>query len=79
MLSSVLRSERAIQANIAIMRAFVHLRRAAVAYEELATKLAELEQTTGTRFDQVFDVLRRLIDPPVRRPKRKLGFSVSDE
>ena len=76
MLSSVLRSTRAVQVNIAIVRAFVWLRQAIPAYKELAAKVAELEEAVG-RHDKdmgiVFEALRRLIEPPDGE-KRKIGF-----
>ncbi len=60
MLSSVLRSEKAIQINIAIMRAFVEFRRYALTYSELAQKIAELEIKFEKEFADVHEVLRRL-------------------
>jgi len=76
MLSSVLRSTRAVQVNIAIVRAFVWLRQAIPAYKELAAKVAELEEAVG-RHDKdmgiVFEALRQLIEPPDGE-KRNIGF-----
>lgn len=76
MLSSVLGSERAVQVNIAIMRAFVSMRQMAVNYTGLARKLAELEQrcdTHGHNIKVVFQTLRKLLQPPAR-PRRPIGF-----
>ena len=73
MLSSVLRSGRAIQVNIAIMRAFVRLRRLLATHRDLARKLDELEQKYDRRFAVVFVAIRRLmarVDPP----RRRIGF-----
>lgn len=60
MLSSVLRSEKAIQVNIAIMRAFVELRKYAKTYTELAQKIADMEARTGNDIADIQDVLRWL-------------------
>lgn len=73
MLSSVLRSERAVQVNIQIMRAFVQMRRVLVEHKELATKLNALERKYDENFRVVFDAIRQLMDPPVEK-KRKIGF-----
>ncbi|GAC1406610.1 MAG: ORF6N domain-containing protein [Pyrinomonadaceae bacterium] len=78
MLSSVLRSERAVQANIAIMRAFVQLRRMLLSNEELNRKLLEFEKKYDTNFKIVFDALRQLMIPPVA-PRRHIGFKTSDK
>lgn len=80
MLSGVLKSKRAVAVNIAIMRAFVELRRAVAGYSALEKRLDQLERDTGSRLGQhdeqlneVFGALRQLIAPPVR-PKRPVGF-----
>jgi len=76
MLSSVLHSERAIQVNIAIMRAFVKLREFLSTHKELAHKLAELEQKIVKHDEEIkaiFDAIRQLMTPP-QKPGRKIGF-----
>jgi len=73
MLSSVLKSERAIKVNIEIMRSFVNLRRMLSSNAELARKLAALEKKYDLQFKAVFDAIRQLMAPPVN-PKRKIGF-----
>jgi hypothetical protein len=73
MLSSVLRSPRAAQVNVAIMRAFVRLRQLALSVEEVARKLDALEQKYEGKFKVVFDALRQLMTPPAQ-PKRQIGF-----
>ncbi len=73
MLSSVLNSERAVQVNIAIMRAFVKLREIIVSNKDLARKLNELEKKYDTQFRIVFDAIRELMKPPERK-HRKIGF-----
>ena len=73
MLSSVLHSDRAIQVNIAIMRAFVRLRQLLATHRDLARKLDDLEQKYDRRFAVVFVAIRRLmaqVDPP----RRRIGF-----
>jgi hypothetical protein len=79
MLSSVLRSERAVLVNIEIMRAFVRLRRILASNVELARKLNELEAKYDTQFKVVFDAIRELMTPPSRIPRRRIGFVSSDE
>lgn len=65
MLSSVLRSRRAIDVNIQIMRAFVKLRQLLNTHKELARKLAELEKKYDAQFKSVFDAIKMLMAPPV--------------
>jgi hypothetical protein len=73
MLSSVLRSQRAIAVNIEIMRAFVRFRRIVSSNEDLARKVAALESRYDGRFQVVFDALRQIMRPPLR-PRRHIGF-----
>ncbi|HEV7397966.1 MAG TPA: ORF6N domain-containing protein [Pyrinomonadaceae bacterium] len=73
MLSSVLKSERAIQVNIEIMRAFVKLRRMLASNANLARKLKELESKYDQQFRVVFDAIRQLMTPPIPKPK-PIGF-----
>ena len=80
MLSSVLRSKRAIQVNIAIMRAFVRLRQLLATNKELAEKLTDLERKIGTHDEQIqaiFEAIRQLMTPPEPK-KRKIGFLVRE-
>ena len=80
MLSSILRSDRAVQVNIAIMRAFMKMREIASTYSDLARKLAELEgrcDTHDSNIKLVFDTLKELIKAPVVH-RRRMGF-VSDD
>lgn len=73
MLSSVLRSKRAIQVNIEIMRAFVHLKQIAYSHAEFAHKLDALEKKYDAQFRIVFDAIRQLMAPP--KPKKgQVGF-----
>jgi len=76
MLSSVLNSERAVQVNISIMRAFVVLRRAAASHVALSRRLDELERKHGVHDEKlkiVFKAIRELMDPP-KKARRKIGF-----
>src|SRR5438874_10583709 len=77
MLSSVLRSSRAVQVNIAIMRTFVRLREMLLSNTELARKLAALENKYDAQFKAVFDAIRGLMLPPAP-PKRQIGFHVHE-
>jgi ORF6N domain len=63
MLSSVLRSKRAVHVNIAIMRAFVRLREMLASTSELAGKLDDLEKKYDRQFKIVFDAIRKLMTP----------------
>jgi len=73
MLSSVLRSKRAVRVNIEIMRAFVRLRQMLGAHADLARKLAALERKYDSQFRAVFDAIRELMTPPAQK-KRPIGF-----
>jgi hypothetical protein len=79
MLSSVLRSDRAIHVNIEIIRAFVRLRQMLASHKELARKLAALEKKYDTQFRVVFDAIRELMTPPEPKNKRPIGFSRGEE
>ena len=78
MLSSVLSSERAVQVNIAIMRAFVQMRELAATNRGIAKRLDELEQKYDSQFRVVFDAIRQMMEPPVRKV-RKIGFEKPHE
>ena len=74
MLSSVLRSKRAVMVNVEIMRTFVRLRQMLTSNAELARKLAALEKKYDAQFKVVFDAIRELMTPPERK-KRSIGFA----
>ena len=78
MLSSVLRSERAVRVNIEIMRTFLRLRAMLASNVELAGRLDELEKKYDARFRVVFDAIRQLMAPPPPRPQHRIGFHVSE-
>ena len=77
MLSSVLNSERAVQVNIAIMRAFVKLRQMLSKHKELSHKLEQLERKIEKHDEEIkviFDAIRQLMAPSEKKPGRKIGF-----
>jgi hypothetical protein len=78
MLSSILRSKRAVMVNIEIMRAFVQLRRILATHADLARKLAALERKYDAQFKSVFDAIRALMTPPTAKPRRRIGFVTDD-
>ena len=80
MLSSVLKSERAVRVNIAIMRAFVKLRETLETNRELARKFAELERRVGKhdeKIDAILEAIRQLMATP-EKPRREIGFHVRE-
>ena len=78
MLSSVLRSTRAVQVNIEIMRAFVRLRQILASNAQLARKLDALEKKYDAQFKVVFEAIRELMRPPTPK-RRKIGFLVEEK
>ena len=81
MLSSVLRSERAVQVNVAIMRAFVSLRRMLASNDALSRKLAELERRLENHdrgIKSLFDAMRELTAPPAK-PSREIRFHIKED
>jgi hypothetical protein len=77
MLSSILKSSKAIQVNVEIMRAFVRLRRILASHVDLARKLEDLEKRYDAQFRAVFDAIRHLMAPP-ERARRSIGFRVEE-
>ena len=73
MLSSVLRSDRAVQVNVAIMRAFLQLRAMLATHEDLRRKIIEMEKRYDSKFHAVFATLRQMLETPIS-PKRQIGF-----
>ncbi len=74
MLSSVLKSKRAVEVNIAIMRTFVRLRRMLSDHKDLARRLASLERKYDAQFKVVFDAIRKLMEPLPEPSTRPFGF-----
>jgi hypothetical protein len=83
MLSSVLRSPRAVQVNIGIMRAFVRLRELLLSNAGLADKLNAMEKQYDAQFRVVFDAIRMLMAPPPPPdpdpPREEIGFHVRED
>jgi len=75
MLSSVLRSSRAIQVNIAIMRTFVQLRQMLSSNTELSRKLVALEKNYDVKFKAIFEAIHQLMAPADPKKKRPIGFA----
>ena len=78
MLSSVLRSKRAVQVNVEIMRSFVRLRRMLANNAELARRIDKLEEEYDARFRVVFQAIRELMKPP-EEPRGKIGFRPKED
>ncbi len=81
MLSSVLKSERAVKVNIAIMRAFVKMRETLETNRELARKFSELEKHVGKHDEKIgaiLEAIRQLMAPPTK-PRREIGFHVREK
>jgi hypothetical protein len=76
MLSSVLHSDRAVDVNIEIMRAFVRLRELLAGHADLSRRLDELEQKYDAQFRAVFDAIRQLMIPPEKPKKGRIGFRI---
>ena len=80
MLSSVLNSDRAIEVNIAIMRAFVQLRKISSSQKQFAQKLHEIEARLGDHDESIgaiFEAIQQLMAPP-EKPRKKIGFEVKE-
>ena len=73
MLSAVLKSTRAIQVNIQIMRTFVKLRKMLLTHKELLKKIENMEKRYDSQFKIVFEAVRKLMAPP-EKSKRRIGF-----
>jgi hypothetical protein len=78
MLSSVLRSKRAVSVNIEIMRAFVRLRQMLASNATLERRLKELEKEYDAQFKVVFDAIRQLMATP-EKPSKKIGFQLREK
>ena len=80
MLSSILRSKRAVQVNIEIMRVFVKLRHVVSTHKELAVKFSKLERKIEKHdesIDAIFEAIRQLMTPP-EKPRKKIGFDIKE-
>ena len=79
MLSSVLRSKRAVLVNVEIMRTFVRLREILSSHADLARKLASLEKKYDSQFRAVFEAIRQLMEPPTKPRRKPIGFQTEAE
>ncbi len=79
MLSSVLHSPRAVQVNIAVMRAFVQLRQLVETHKDLAANIAAMEKKYDGQFRIVFDAIRKLLAPPPLPLKGRIGFATVEK
>jgi len=77
MLSSVLKSERAIQVNIQIMRAFTQLRQLLSTHKDLKKKIEAMEKKYDENFRIVFEAIKQLLEAP-EKPKKKIGYTVKE-
>jgi hypothetical protein len=78
MLSSVLRSQRAVLVNVEIMRTFVRLRQILAAHADLQRRLDELEDKYDSKFKVVFEAIRQLMQPP-EKPRKCIGFAAQSK
>lgn len=79
MLSSVLKSGRAIEVNISIIRAFIEMRRMIVGYAELAERIEQLEISTDSQFNELYQALTELLSKPnpISAPRRPIGYNTN--
>lgn len=74
MLSSVLNSKRAVQVNIQIMRTFTRLRELLASHKNLQRKIEEMEKKYNSQFQVVFETIKEILNPPVKKQKKFIGF-----
>jgi hypothetical protein len=77
MAANVLRSPRAVEMSLFVVRAFVRLRRSLAGHAELVRRLDDLEKRCDLQFKVVFDTIRELMTPP-EKPRRSIGFKVEE-
>jgi hypothetical protein len=81
MLASILNSPIAVEASVRVVRAFILMREQLTANKELAVKLADLEQRVGghdAASQDIFEAIRRLVEPPLPENRREIGFHVRE-
>jgi len=78
MLSTVLKSKRAIQVNIQIMRAFTKLRQMLLTHKDLKKKIESMEKKYDQQFQIVFEAIKQLLEED-EKPKKKIGFTVNEK
>jgi hypothetical protein len=82
MLSAILKSQRAVEMSILIVRAFVRLRQYLATHQDLARKLEDIERTQhehSEHIQQIYGHIERLLEPPPEGPKRRIGFAAPAE
>lgn len=79
MLSTVLRSQTAIDVNISIMRAFVLMRQMVIGYDELLKRIEELEESTDAQFSEIYQALTQILSKPDPKPRKPVGYRIPDE
>ena len=79
MLSTVLRSQTAIDVNISIMRAFVLMRQMVIGYDELLKRIGELEESTDAQFSEIYQALTQILSKPDPKPRKPIGYRIPDE
>jgi len=77
MLSSVLKSEKAVEMNILIIRTFITLRKMALSYQEIMQKLEEMEMGNSKKFNEIYTALDFLLTPP-NPPRKRIGYKSDD-
>ena len=78
MLSTVLRSQTAIDVNISIMRAFVLMRQMVIGYDELLKRIEELEESTDAQFSEIYQALTQLLSKPDPKPRKPIGYRIPE-
>ena len=79
MLSTVLRSQTAIDVNISMMRAFVLMGQMVIGYDELLKRIEELEESTDAQFSEIYQALTQLLSKPDPKPRKPIGYRIPDE
>ena len=79
MLSTVLRSQTAIDVTLSIMRAFVLMRQMVIGYDELLKRIEELEESTDAQFSEIYQALTQLLSKPDPKPRKPIGYRIPDE
>ena len=79
MAANVLNSERAVQVSVAVVRAFIRLRKMLESHADLARKLASLERRYDVQFKVVFDAIRKLMEPPPKPKRKRIGYLTEAE
>ena len=79
MLSSVLNSEAAIKMSVQIIETFVQLRKLANNYEEIMSKIQQMESSYNEQFSEIYEVLQRLLSKPEEKPRPQIGYKQNNK